>query len=94
VLLSNQEPGRIHDELGAKPYSARASGRGDSRYVTPTMDGSRSRYWCGLGPVRETKTVVSPDWPLAQRPGHLIGGQVDRYDCGPRPASGAPRIFL
>jgi len=25
------------------------------------MGGRRSRYWCGLGPVRETKTVVTPD---------------------------------
>ena len=26
-----------------------------------TMGGRRSRHWCGLGLVRETKTVVTPD---------------------------------
>ena len=26
-----------------------------------TMGGRRSRYWCGPGPVRETKTAVPPD---------------------------------
>jgi hypothetical protein len=25
------------------------------------MGGRRSRHWCGPGPVRETKTVVTPD---------------------------------